>query len=114
NHSSVEHDYLRDGFWAMTREQELPNPGKSVTFLVSIEDVSAQILKELTPEMSEKDRSNKIYSISRELEKKAKGDTHYETYVRSFFNENQFHLFVTETFNDVRLVGAPPQSLGKF
>src|SRR5690554_4474930 len=114
NHSSVEHDYLRDGFWAMTREEELPNPGKSVTFLVRIEDVSTRILKELTDDMSEVERNEKIYSISRELEREAKDETHYETYVRSFFNSNQFHLFVTETFNDVRLVGAPPQALGKF
>src|SRR5690554_3899828 len=103
NHSSVEHDYLRDGFWAMSRDEELPNPGKSVTFLVRIEDVTQQVTSQLTPKMSEKERSNKIYSISRELERQAKGDSHYETYVRSFFNENQFHLFVTETFNDVRL-----------
>ena len=113
-HSSVDQDYLRDGFWAMTREEELPNPGKSVSFLVRIEDVSSKIMTELTPGMSDEERSNKIYSISKELEKEAKADTHYETYVRSFFNSNQFHLFVVETFNDVRLVGAPPQALGKF
>ncbi len=114
SHSSVEHDYLQDGFWAMTREEELPNPGKSVTFLVRIEDVTSKVLSEVTPDMSEEERSNKIYSITRELEKEAKGDSHYETYVRSFFNANQFHLFVVETFTDVRLAGAPPQALGKF
>lgn len=114
NHSSVEHDYLQDGFWAMTREEELPNPGKSVSFLVRIEDVTPKVLSELTDEMTEEERNEKIDSITRVLENEAKGDTHYETYVRSFFNSNQFHLFVTETFNDVRLVGAPPQALGKF
>ena len=114
SHSSVEHDYLQDGFWAMTREEELPNPGKSVSFLVRIEDVTSRVLAGLTPGMSEAERNNKISSISRELEKEAKGDSHYETYVRSFFNANQFHLFVTETFTDVRLAGAPPQALGKF
>ncbi len=113
-HSSVENDYLQDGFWAMTREQELPNPGKSVTFLVRIEDVTAKVLSEVTPEMTGEERSNKVLNISRQIEKEAKGNTHYETYVRSFFNDNQYHLFVVETFNDVRLVGAPPQSLGKF
>src|SRR5690554_5637952 len=113
-HSSTDHDYLQDGFWAMTREEELPNPGKSVTFLVRIEDVSTRILKELTDDMSEKERNDKIYNVSRDIEREAKGDAHYETYVRNFFNSNQFHLFVTETFTDVRLVGAPPQSLGKF
>ncbi|MGC9353070.1 MAG: S46 family peptidase [Mariniphaga sp.] len=114
NHSSVENDYLQDGFWAMTREEELPNPGKSVSFLVRIEDVTQKVLSELTDEMTEEERNKKINSITRDLENEAKGDTHYETYVRSFFNSNQFHLFVTETFNDVRLVGAPPQALGKF
>lgn len=114
SHSSVEHDYLQDGFWAMSREEELPNPGKSVTFLVSVEDVTSRVLAEVTSDMTEEERNNKIYSISRTIENEAKGDSHYETYVRSFFNSNQFHLFVVETFNDVRLVGAPPQALGKF
>ena len=113
-HSSVDHDYLRDGFWAMTREQELPNPGKSVTFLVSIEDVTNKVLAGVMPGMSEEERSQHIYNISRQLEREAKGNTHYETYVRSFFNDNHYHLFVVETFNDVRLVGVPPQALGKF
>lgn len=114
NHSSVDHDYLQDGFWAMTREEELPNPGKSVSFLVRIEDVTEKVLAELTEDMAEEERNRKINSVTSELEKEAKGDTHYETYVRNFFNSNQFHLFVVETFNDVRLVGAPPQALGKF
>ncbi len=114
SHSSVENDYLQDGFWAMSREEELPNPGKSVSFLVRIEDVTSRVLDELTPELNEKERNNKIYNLSRDIEKEAKGNTHYETYVRSFFNSNQFHLFVVETFNDIRLVGAPPQALGKF
>ncbi len=114
SHSSVENDYLQDGFWAMSREEEIPNPGKSVSFLVRIEDVTEEVMSQLTPGMSEEERSSKIYSISRTLENEAKGDTHYETYVRSFFNSNQFHLFVVETFKDVRLVGAPPQALGKF
>lgn len=114
SHSSVDHDYLQDGFWAMTREAELPNPGKSVTFLVSIEDVTDKVLAEITDDLTEEERSRKVYEVTRELEREAKSDTHYEVYVRSFFNSNQYHLFVTETFNDVRLVGAPPQALGKF
>lgn len=113
-HSSVEHDYLRDGFWAMTREEELPNPGKTVTFLVSVEEVTDQVLAGITDESTDEERNRKIREVSAELEKKAKGDTHYETYVRSFFNSNKYYLFVVETFKDIRLVGAPPQSLGKF
>jgi hypothetical protein len=114
DHSTVENDYLKDGFWAMSREEELPNPGKSVSFLIRIEDVTDRVLTGVTDDMTEKERNQKIYSVSNELEKEAKGDTHYETYVRSFFNSNRYYLFVTETFRDVRLVGAPPQALGKF
>jgi hypothetical protein len=113
-HSSVEHDYLQDGFWAMSRKDELPNPGKTVTILISIEDVTSQVLAGVTDTMSEDERNKIIRNISGELEKKAKADTHYDTYVRSFFSSNQFFLFVTETYRDVRLVGAPPQALGKF
>ncbi len=114
SHSSVENDYLRDGFWAMSYEDELPNPGKTVTFLKSIEDVTDAVLADVTGEMSEEERKQKINEVADELEDEAKGDTHYETYVRSFFNSNRYYLFVTETFRDVRLVGAPPQALGKF
>ncbi|KJF42803.1 peptidase S46 [Draconibacterium sediminis] len=113
-HSSVEHDYLQDGFWARSKEEELPNPGKTVTFLISVEDVTAKVLADITDEMSESERNNKIDQVVRQLEKEAKGDSHYEVYIRDFFKANQYFLFVTETFKDVRLVGAPPQALGKF
>jgi hypothetical protein len=113
-HSSVEHDYLQDGFWAMSRKEELPNPGKTVTFLISVEDVTAEVLANVNDATSEEERNRLVRSVSAELEKKAKGDTHYETYVRSFFAANRYYLFVTETFRDIRLVGAPPQALGKF
>jgi hypothetical protein len=113
-HSSVEHDYLQDGFWAMSREEELPNPGKTVTFLISVEDVTDQILADVTDATSDEDRAKIVRKVSSELEKKAKGDAHYETYVRSFFSSNKYYLFVVETFKDIRLVGAPPQALGKF
>ncbi|WP_246222954.1 S46 family peptidase [Draconibacterium halophilum] len=113
-HSSVEHDYLQDGFWAKTRDEELPNPGKTVTFLISVEDVTDKVLADVTSEMSESERNNKIDQVVRELEREAKGDSHYEVYIRDFFKANQYFLFVTETFKDVRLVGAPPQALGKF
>ena len=114
SHSSVEHDYLQDGFWAMSRDEELPNPGKTVTFLISIEDVTDKVLADVTDQMSEEERNRVIRQKSFRLEREARSDSHYETYVRSFFNSNQFYLFVTETFRDIRLVGAPPQALGKF
>ena len=114
SHSSVEHDYLTDGFWAMSRDEELPNPGKTVSFLVRVEDVTDKVLADVTDEMSEAQRSEKIDVVSSQLEREARKDTHYESYVRSFFNSNKYYLFVLETFRDIRLVGAPPQALGKF
>lgn len=113
-HSSVEHDYLRDGFWAMSKEEELPNPGKTVTFLVSIEEVTDKVLADVTDDMSEEERTKAVREVTSKLGNEAKGDTHYETYVRSFFNSNKYYLFIVETFKDIRLVGAPPQALGKF
>jgi len=114
SHSSVEHDYLQDGFWAKSRDEELPNPGKTVSFLIRMEDVTDKVLADITDTLSEEERENKIDAVAMDLEKEAKGDTHYETYVRSFFNSNKYYLFVLETFQDIRLVGAPPQALGKF
>lgn len=114
SHSSKENNYLRDGFWAMTREQELPNPGKTVTFLVRVEDVTDQVMASLNDQMPEQVRRDSILVVSGRIERSAKGDTHYETRVRSLFESNQYLLFVTETFTDVRLVGAPPSFIGKF
>jgi hypothetical protein len=113
-HSSVEHDYLKDGFWAKSRNEELPNPGKTVTFLIRVENVTSLVLEGITDSMNNDERNRIIRNVSGELERKAKGDTHYEVYVRSFFSSNQYFLFVAETFRDIRLVGAPPQALGKF
>ncbi len=113
-HSSVEHDYLQDGFWAMSKEEELPNPGKTVTFLVSVEDITEKVLADVNDDMDETERNQKIDETIHKLEAEAKGDSHYEIYVRDFFNGNQYFLFTTETFKDIRLVGAPPQALGKF
>jgi len=113
-HSSVEHDYLKDGFWAKNHEEELPNPGKSVTFLVRMEDVTNQVLKGISDTMSISTRQEKMAKAISAIEKEAKGTTKYETRVRPLFEANVFYLFVTETFRDIRLVGTPPQSIGKF
>ena len=113
-HSSVEHDYLKDGFWAMKRNEELSNPGKTVTFLIRMEDVTDRVLKDVTDAMDERTRTTKVREAGAKIEKEAKGETAYETRVRSLFESNKYYLFVTETFNDIRLVGAPPQSIGKF
>lgn len=113
-HSSVEHDYLNDGFWAKTHEQELINPGKTVTFLIRIEDVTDRILKEVTDNMDDDTRLTKEREAAGTIEKDARGNTNYEARVRSFYENNKFYLFVYETFRDIRLVGTPPQSIGKF
>jgi len=114
NHSSLEHDYLRDGFWAMSRDEELPNEGKTITFLVRMEEVTDRILPELNEEMGMQERESKVRSISRAITAEATEGNNYEASVRSMFNGNRFFLFITETYRDVRLVGAPPESIGKF
>lgn len=114
SHSTLEHNYLRDGFWAMTREEELPNPGLSVSFLVSIEDVSDQILPELKPGMSESRRAEVISTISHSLERDASQGNSYRASVVSFYGGNNFYLLVYDRYTDVRLVGAPPSSIGSF
>jgi hypothetical protein len=114
SHSSVEKDYLKDGFWAMSRDQELPNPGLTAVFLVRIEDVTDSIMSQLDPNATEADRAKKADELGKAMAKRATKDTHYTGYVRSFLHGNEYYLFVVETFKDVRLVGAPPSSVGKF
>jgi len=113
-HSTVEHDFLKNGFWAMSLEEELPNPGLTVRFLVSMEDVTGQVTAQLTADMNESERNAKISEVSNALSKQATEDTHYESFVRGFFGGSEFYLFIFETFKDVRLVGAPPSSIGNF
>ena len=113
-HSTIDHDYLQNGFWAKTKEEELANPGKTATFLIRFEDVSEKVLAGLNEQMSPEERTKKVREVSREIEKEAIRDNHYEARVQSLYNDNRYYLFVTETFRDIRLVGAPPQSMGKF
>lgn len=113
-HSTVEHDYLRDGFWAYTMDQELPNPGLTASILVRMEDVTARVKEALTDEMSEGDREAAIEKISKEIADEAVKGTVYNAQVKPMFNGNQFFLFVHIIYKDVRLVGAPPSSMGKF
>lgn len=113
-HSSLEHDYLTDGFWAMTREEELPNPGLSVTFLKYMEDVTSLVLKGVKKKMSEQEMNEIIESNISKIVTEATQGNHYSAFVRPFYMGNQFFLFVNETYRDVRLVGAPPSAIGKF
>ena len=113
-HSAIEHDDLSDGFWAMGLQEELPNPGLTVQFLIRIEDVSESVRSRLKAEMNEEERSKEISKVSDELTGKATERTIYNAVVRSFFGGNEFYMFVYETYKDVRLVGAPPSAIGKF
>jgi len=114
SHSSVEKDYLKNGFWAYTMEEELACPGLTVTFIIRIEDVTSKVNAVLKSGMTEEARDNAIKEIAKQLEKDATDGTHFKASVRPFYNGNQFYLFVQETFKDVRMVGAPPSSIGKF
>lgn len=113
-HSTVEHDYLRDGFWAYSKDQELANEGMTASILVRMEDVTEQINSQLNDNMSEEERNKKIKDISKELSDKAVEGTYHKAYVTDMFKNNQFFLFVYVIYQDVRLVGAPPSSMGKF
>ena len=113
-HSTVEHDYLQDGFWAYSKDQELPNPGLTASILVRMEDVTDQIKAGLSDDMSESDRAKAIAQLSKEISEKAVKGTIYDATVKPMFNGNQFFLFVHIIYKDVRLVGAPPSSMGKF
>lgn len=113
-HSTLQQDYLTDGFWAQSFGEELPNPGLSVTFLVRMEDVSSTIMKGLKSNMSVSKRDSIVAANSDRVIKEAIKNTGYKAMVKPFFAGNQYFLFVTETFTDVRLVGAPPSNIGKF
>jgi hypothetical protein len=113
-HSSVEHDYLRDGFWAMTKDEELPNPNLSVTFLIRIEDVTSQMLAGVKDGMSETERTAALNEARTSITKKASEGNNYRATVSSFYGGNYFYLLLYESYTDVRLVGAPPSSIGKF
>ncbi len=113
-HSTVGHDYLRDGFWAYSKDQELPNPGLTASILVRMEDVTDQVKAALSDDMSESERARAIKEVSDRIAKKAVEGTIYDAQVKSMFNGNQFFLFVHVIYKDVRLVGAPPSSMGKF
>ncbi|PJJ60673.1 S46 family peptidase [Hymenobacter chitinivorans] len=114
-HSSVEKDYLTNGYWAMNRDQELPNPGLTATFIVRMEDVTSQVLAGVpTSSVAEADREKLVQANIARVAQAAVQGTHYEAFIRPFYNGNEYYLFVTEVFEDIRLVGAPPSSIGKF
>jgi hypothetical protein len=112
-HSTVEHDYLKDGFWAKTRAEELPNPGLTASILVYMEDVTKTINNALTG-VSEEMKPVRLELMKDSIIKASTADNDYEAEVQDFFKGNEYYLLVYEVFKDVRLVGAPPSSIGKF
>ena len=114
SHSTVEHDYLTDGFWAYKMSDELPNKDLTVTFIIKIEDVTTKIFEGVTGLATEIEKQKKIQQNMAALSKSFPREAWQEAMIRTFYDGNQYLLFVTETFKDVRLVGAPPSSIGKF
>jgi hypothetical protein len=113
SHSSVENNLLAKGYWAKSFEDELPNPGLKVIFIKQMYDVTQRVLFG-TEDLEGDARAAKVRDNIKVVVAEEKGDSHYEAFVRPFFNGNQFIVFITETFWDIRLVGAPPSSIGKY
>ena len=114
SHSSLENNYVDKGFWAMSQKEELSNPGLTATFIISMADVSTSILKGVTDKMSASEKQSMVDKNMEQLKKNYAKESYQEILVRSFYKGNQYYLFVTETYRDVRLVGAPPSSIGNF
>src|SRR5690554_5923058 len=114
SHSSLENDYLKDGFWAKDLKEELPNNGLYIEFIVRIEDVTKQVLEGVTDAMSDREQQSTRGRNSTAIEKAAKKEEWQDTKIKAFYKGNQYFLFVTERYTDIRLVGAPPSSIGKF
>ena len=113
--SSVEHNYLQDGFWAMSRQQEIPAPNLSVTFLDRMEDVTSQMNEALKDCKTEAERNRVITSKGNDIAAKAVADNKFlRARVTQMYGGNMFYLVVTKTYNDIRFVGAPPSSIGKY
>lgn len=114
SHSSLENDYLKDGFWAKNLKEELPNNSLYIEFIVRIEDVTKQVLEGVTETMSDREQQSVRGRNSTAIEKAAKKEDWQDTRIKAFYKGNQYFLFVTERYTDIRLVGAPPSSIGKF
>ena len=113
-HSSVEHDYLTRGFWAMNMGEELPCPGLSVIFLREMRDVTAQVLEGVTDDMTEADRQAKVDANIKTIVSATEKETKFKVSIKPFFLGNEYYLLLNEVYTDVRLVGCPPSNIGKF
>ncbi len=114
NHSSVQNNYIRDGFWAYNNGQELKNPGLFATFIIRIDDVTTAVLAGVNNSLNEKERQSLVDKNLATLKTSSKKESYQDIFIRPFFDANKYYLFVTETYKDVRLVGAPPSSIGNY
>ena len=114
NHSTPEHDYLTNGFWAMSKKEELSNENLCASFLVRMENVTDSVIPFLSDTLKESARADKIKDLTAKMKKRAAENGKYEVSVKAFYGGNEYYLFVFKTYKDVRLVGAPPSSIGKF
>jgi hypothetical protein len=113
-HSSLENDYLKDGFWAMDLSEELPNEALTATFMIGMDNVTDSIIPFLSDTLTEGARNSKIRELRQKLESNKSEDGRYHVTVKGFFEGNEYYRFVYEVYRDVRLVGAPPSSIGKY
>ncbi len=114
NHSTLQNNYIRDGFWSKSYQEEIENKGLFVTFIVRIDDVTSRVMAGTTKGMSAKEKQQVIDKNIVDLGKNVKKGNSQSSFIRGFFEANEYYQFVTETFNDVRLVGAPPSAIGNF
>lgn len=112
--STPEHDYLTNGFWAKDKSQELKPNRLSVRFFVRMDDVTQRILGQLNDQMTEDEREAAVNREIAKIESENNEGGKYTVSVRSFFEGNEYYYFVYQDFQDVRLVGTPPNSIGKF
>lgn len=113
-HSTPSKDLLKDGFWAFSKDKEIPCPGATANFLIRMEEVTKAVLSNVPAGVSELERENTIKKNIDAIVSEATKGTHYTAYVRSMFYGTEYYLFVNEVFTDIRMVGAPPSSIGKF
>jgi hypothetical protein len=111
--ATLQNDYLKDGFWAKNKNEEIPCPGLSVTFIVKIVDMTSEITRGLPDDLADTFRVNEVNRRIKNMNKMYTKDG-YDASVRPFFADNKYYMFLTEKFNDIRLVGFPPNGIGKF
>ncbi|MDR2085370.1 MAG: S46 family peptidase [Bacteroidales bacterium] len=113
-HSSLENDYLNDGFWAYDLKEELSNPGLRVSFLSYVEDVTNIVLENINDDMNEETRNKKISETIKNTVNERKGDKNIRVQIIPFYHGNQYILFEYDVYEDVRLVACPPWGIGKY